>query len=107
MNDTIETRVARGVALLDERLPGWVERIDLYKLDLASGCRCILGQEFRGHVSESSYSNGYLIGLDELFNDDDDEAARHGFTVEVGEPFAALEVEWRRVILARRGGEGR
>jgi hypothetical protein len=41
---TIAERVARGAALLDEREPGWWQRIDLDRLDLGSPCRCVLGQ---------------------------------------------------------------
>ena len=46
MSDTIKARVARGVALLDRTLADWGERIDLDRLNLASPCNCILGQEF-------------------------------------------------------------
>jgi hypothetical protein len=41
---TIAERVARGAAYLDEREPGWDERIDLETLDLYAPCRCVLGQ---------------------------------------------------------------
>lgn len=37
-------RVARGAALLDEKRPGWAERIDLPTLSMASDCMCVLGQ---------------------------------------------------------------
>ena len=46
----LEARVARGVALLDERIPGWRDRIDLTQLDmcegarLPNGCGCIGAQ---------------------------------------------------------------
>jgi hypothetical protein len=38
--------VAAGAAFLDERMPGWPERIDLDKLDLSGCWRCVLGQLF-------------------------------------------------------------
>lgn len=41
---SIEERVARGAAWLDETLPGWERRIDLAQLNLANACRCVLGQ---------------------------------------------------------------
>lgn len=44
MTDTIEARVARGAALLDEAVPGWETMIDLGALDLESSCRCVVGQ---------------------------------------------------------------
>ncbi|RJQ34955.1 hypothetical protein C4568_01755 [Candidatus Parcubacteria bacterium] len=38
-------RVARGVRLLDRKgPPGWRSKIDLEKLEIRSGSRCILGQ---------------------------------------------------------------
>lgn len=40
----LETRVARGVDYLDQHRPGWQDAIDLNRLCLASGCRCVLGQ---------------------------------------------------------------
>lgn len=42
--DAIEARVARGAAWLDENEPGWERRIDLAKLNLGDGCRCVIGQ---------------------------------------------------------------
>jgi hypothetical protein len=37
-------RIERGAALLDERAPGWRQRIDLEKLELSSCTTCVLGQ---------------------------------------------------------------
>ena len=36
--------VAKGIQLLDEKVPGWHERIDLRDFDMSSGARCVLGQ---------------------------------------------------------------
>jgi hypothetical protein len=43
-----ETRLAvkRGAALLDVKLPGWWQRVDLEVLQLASTNQCVLGQLF-------------------------------------------------------------
>ncbi len=41
--------VARGVALLDEKVPGWRERIDIETLDIESPQRCIVGQPCGGY----------------------------------------------------------
>jgi hypothetical protein len=120
MADTIETRVAQGVALLDEKLPGWVNRIDLDKLDLASTCDCILGQEFKGHPDVDMEDDGndegwptaspFDIGVRELFvaaqfTNPEHAARSHGFNASSpslpGE-FAALTAGWKRVVLARR-----
>lgn len=43
---TTEERVARGAALLDERVPGWRERLDVGALDVSSIRNCPVGQAF-------------------------------------------------------------
>ena len=102
----IRVRVDRGIALCDRERPGWLDHIDLDRLDLESTCRCILGQEFAEHPDTRHY-DVYLIALYELgvrswkapeygfdaYSEDDDVAA-----VE----YAALTAEWRRRIIARR-----
>lgn len=42
--EAARTRVARGVAFLDATEPGWAERLDPDRLELADGAHCILGQ---------------------------------------------------------------
>lgn len=44
--NTIAERVEAGAAWLDANRPGWVDRINLETLDMASPRRCILGQEY-------------------------------------------------------------
>jgi hypothetical protein len=92
---TVEERVADGVEWLDAQEPGWAERINLAELDLASPCRCVLGQIYGGFdeapvddISPQLFGfNANLFGT-EFANLD--------------EEFTALEVEWRRVITSRR-----
>ncbi len=48
--------VARGMALLDEKVPGWRERIELRDLDMTDCQLCVLGQIF----------GDYMDGLDEV-----------------------------------------
>jgi hypothetical protein len=38
--------VARGVELLDEKVPGWRQKITLDKLAMSSCSRCVIGQIF-------------------------------------------------------------
>jgi len=53
-------RVKRGAALLDERVPGWADRINTDTLDISHGMRCVTAQ-----VSGGSWRNGmYLLGLE-------------------------------------------
>ena len=46
----IKDSVQRGMALLDAKLPGWEEGIDLDKLDLWDCELCVLGQLFGDFV---------------------------------------------------------
>lgn len=46
MTEPLRTRIERGAKLLDERVPGWRERIDLDRLDMGNSLHCILGQCF-------------------------------------------------------------
>lgn len=98
---TIEERVAAGAEWLDANAPGWVERIDLLRLRLLSECGCVLGQMF-GNFSDAPLGGGdeearddraHALGFLSAFND----------TVEAEDAdYAALDAEWRRLILARR-----
>lgn len=60
--------VSAGVTLLEEKFPGWENRIDLEMLSMNSFQDCILGQLYSGY-----YSGTYLLDLT------DEEAARYGF----------------------------
>lgn len=40
----VAERVAAGAAYLDDREPGWWERIDMDRLDMSAECLCVLGQ---------------------------------------------------------------
>lgn len=44
---TVEERVARGEAWLDEHVPGWLDRVVLADLHLQDCQRCVLGQVFQ------------------------------------------------------------
>jgi hypothetical protein len=92
--------VERGAALLDERLPGWYEKIDLDKLDLASCENCVLGQ-LHGRKYERLRHRRYYRGLDRL-GILDRKAGDFGFTVRGSGRFENLTAEWRRVIKRRR-----
>jgi hypothetical protein len=72
MSDTIESRVARGAALLDERLPGWDGLIDLGRLSLSSPCNCILGQTW-GESGFSGAPTAFELQADALDLSSDDE----------------------------------
>lgn len=44
MELTAHDLVQRGAALLDEKLPGWADQIDLDMLKMDDACHCVLGQ---------------------------------------------------------------
>lgn len=100
---------ARGAALLDEKNPGWADRIDLSALSMGNPDRCILGQLYGGFLTA-------LVALDmpcqcTCFGESlpENDATSLGF--EVGctarrssedRAYAWLENAWRDEILSRR-----
>lgn len=40
----LDPRVVRGAELLDERMPGWADRVDVATLDMNCPHNCVLGQ---------------------------------------------------------------
>ncbi|WP_434439738.1 hypothetical protein [Lentzea sp. E54] len=93
--DTVTERVARGVALLDEKQPRWHDRIELSRLDMESGDACILGQLYWNPTLDL----GYSLGLDAL--DIWGRSSAHGFNDDDAE-FGDLYAEW---VAALRSGE--
>lgn len=39
-----DSNAAAGAVFLDRKLPGWEYQVNVRKLDLGSGCDCVLGQ---------------------------------------------------------------
>jgi hypothetical protein len=103
---TIAGRVAKGAAFLDEREPGWWQRIDLDTLDLMAPCLCVLGQ-LATSLPEPTWGGICVhFGLEPWRQQVDD----LGFnTAGAGTPlqYANLTAVWRRLIEARRAGEPR
>jgi hypothetical protein len=81
LNPTPEQRVARGVALLDEQVPDWRERVVVDGLDMLDGTACIVGQIQRSFDLEdwSPWHHGLeRLGLVTDSSDPHD----HGFITE-------------------------
>jgi hypothetical protein len=99
----VAERVAKGAALLDEKVPGWDQRIDLEILAMRGTCECVLGQLFE---PTPEGADGYWVGLDRLAISrlGAAHAAEYGFACETSEieSYVALGAEWRRLIGARR-----
>jgi hypothetical protein len=93
---TINERVRRGAALLDERTPGWMERINLDRLDIGSLADCPLGQVFGGFWAGHQHLWGTLWMSGE--------ARQHGFA-DLPKNFTALTETWRALISERRASD--
>lgn len=90
--ESLATRVRRGVALLDEKVPGWHQRIDVDRLFITSCERCVLGQLF-GLYSRGFDSLRLTMG------------ASLGFDLSGREPesgYATLNRLWRYVVRTRQ-----
>lgn len=62
---TIASRVTAGIAFLDEKVPGWREKIDMNRLELNNSNNCILGQLF-DNGDANSWESGFDRGCEEL-----------------------------------------
>lgn len=89
----IRRRVKKGARLLDEHMPGWVEKIIPGRLDLASTSYCILGQTF------SSFTKGMtVLGVEKS-------TEKYGFDLEASDPddgWEILDKAWIKEIKKRK-----
>lgn len=106
----IHERVGRGAALQDEKRPGWWRLIDLDRLDVASSCDCVAGQQ----------PGGYDRTMNALGIERSAEAASCGFQAYapgldladleygriIAEEYDALTGAWRELITRRRDAAG-
>lgn len=85
----LRERVEAGVNLLDQKVPGWAERIDVYTLNIASTRCCVLGQLF----------GDFGLGLFKLYLEPT--GSKHfGFEGDIAE-MEILTHLWRDVTLNR------
>jgi hypothetical protein len=99
-------RVQRGIALMDEKWPDWATEIDLERLDIEWGDRCVTAQyaQLHGNAPEDdidSWKDGRsMLDLSPR------EYERHGFNTDAGlgsnKDYAALNGLWRAEIERRR-----
>lgn len=98
--------VASGAQLLDEKYPGWYDKIDLEALNIMDGCSCICGQLGEYERMEWDTFSERLAGRTYKRSWDDtsehrewaDFVTAHGFIEQRGEVLPA----WKDAILARR-----
>ena len=102
MTSDIATRVAKGVALLDERKPGWMDRINLITLDVQDPNMCILGQLYPVR-DDDMFPDGFNKGISALSLCSD--AQEHGVDcyphhdiLDQRQDYVYLTQEWKRVI---------
>ena len=94
----LRSRVKRGADWLFKRRPKALWRIDLEKLDLASPCNCVLGQEW------GDYADALDVVLPPLAPGRP-WAVEHGFLQSDGRGYKALTQAWREEITTRREEE--
>jgi len=88
--DAAAETATRGAQLLDKRVPGWAQRINLPALDMNSCNDCVLGQLY----------GDYGVGVDELGLT---QPALIGFDLGAGNcDYPALDAAWTTEIMARR-----
>ena len=95
---TINERVTRGAAILDQKKPGWEREIDLASLELSDSCHCVLGQIY-GHYCDGvdilGVFNGRCTGMS---------VAEAGFITYPSEhisAYAKLDEAWISLIKER------
>jgi hypothetical protein len=95
---TIPANVERGAEFLDEKLPGWEEKINLRTLDLGSTCKCVVGQLYKeGPRDHAAYDRGLdVLGIP------DGMTARLGFNTWGRQTFTRLTESWKDLIRQRR-----
>ncbi len=87
-----EEEVARGIALLDQKIPGWRQHVDADRLDMRvaerreNGC-CILAQLY----------GEYLAGLEVIGLDGEDDSP-YGFDDADAADYPALTNAWKRAL---------
>lgn len=92
-------RVARGIALMDEKWPNWATEIDLETLDIENGVTCMTAQYAAAQGEVRNWGTGRML-LDLSM----DAYTENGFRTydEDCEDYPVLNDLWRAEILRRR-----
>ena len=88
----IAGRVYAGMNWLETRVPGWVDRLDLVRLDMQDELHSILGQLFPGLKPAHDMSHLGFVAQEAADRD------------EMSLELWYLETEWTRQVLLRREG---
>ena len=97
--EMFKDQIEAGAKLLDEKLPGWVEKQNLEELDLSNPYNCVVGQ--------ACPDQGYTSTICELLLPDEkldtfDQTVNHGFATSHPETYPQLTKEWKAYITDRR-----
>jgi hypothetical protein len=92
-------RVRAGIRVLNEKRPGWFNKVSLTKLDLASCELCVLGQ-----VYASQGQSGFYRGLEILNGKVAENPKAFGFDSDwvANVEYDLLEEIWKEEIAAQR-----
>lgn len=101
MND-YRPNVEKGAAFLDERMPGWVDRVNVARLDLSSCVACVLGQ-LGGDYRHEARRLG--MNLDDAIQCGFNVSEFENYRVEA-QAYSALTLEWQAYIAESRQGVG-
>lgn len=102
-----ETLAPKGAALLDEKMPGWADKIDLDELQLNDQCNCVLGQVYGGYDDGTAELFGYIFD-DAREGDVPDWGTARAYGFDAGfmngefTGFGDLQKEWEYLIEQRR-----
>lgn len=97
-----------GAALLDKKIPNWVELIDLDSLEMSEPCSCVIGQIADKAVNlDAPYGAHRYMGFNTLAHhltglDGFDELVDHGFEADDYVEYNDLQTAWVELIEARR-----
>lgn len=90
---TVQERVIAGASFLDERSPGWDEKINLADLNMMKSSKCILGQLYRRYESGMVILNitrrtSRDLGFDSI--------------TQTRSAYRLVTAEWTKFIMGRR-----
>lgn len=100
--EQIRERVERGVALLDEHVPDWWQRLDTDILDIGDGSVCVLGQVYATEGDCCGWCNGTAELQDAVPGFRTETAWQWGFDIGPDGRKNAVEDIWREIARERR-----
>lgn len=104
---SVEGAVAKGAAWLDENKPGWIDMINIQKLEMSNCLRCALGQIFRNyrnvidcHQDGDFYKGWKSVEWSREHGFEKEKVSMSGLSREVA--YSTLTLVWKKLILSRR-----